>query len=149
MKNKIIKRIINLSLFALLCTGLVLYFFFDLYLTEDIYVEKGSYKYSLLISEPIKKVPVYKPRIGSVKYHYSAGDGNKPQSDSLEFDTNEPKQSILDFYQKYLYAQGYKPTQPDNVTNNNIIFGSDTDTFNVYVHEKPELNEVTIYHIGQ
>ena len=33
--------------------------------------------------------------VKSVKYHYSAGDSNKPQSDSVEFDTDQPNGDVL------------------------------------------------------
>ena len=117
-------------------------FFFD----ESLYVEKDSYEYNLLISDSIKDMPVHKPITDTVRYHYGAGDGNKPQSDSLEYETHEPRESVLEFYRQYLVSQGYVLLQPESNSEENIIYGNSREDFNVYVRALQGKNEVIVYH---
>ncbi len=117
-----------------------------LFFDESLYVKKNSYEYKLLISDSIKALPVYKPITDTVRYHYSAGDGNKPQSDSLEYETPEPRGAVLEFYRQYLVSQGYALSQPESNSEENIIYGDAHENFNVYVRATRDKNEVTVYH---
>lgn len=148
MKNK---TLLLSSIFILVTTAIVyvaFYFYYaSLVFDESLYVEKGSREFNMLISKSVKKLPVMHAKAGTVKYHYSAGDGNKPQSDSLEFDTEQSKDDVLKFYTKYLQDQGYVPQQLENVSDNNVILGNEDEVFNVYVETIENISQVTIYHL--
>jgi len=136
------------ALAILLATAIwAFYYHARLYLNESLYVEQGSYPYKLLISDSIKSLPAFEPIAGSVKYHYSAGDGNKPQSDSLEFDSKEQTKGILTFYSNVLTKKGYRPVQAEYSTDHNVILGSAKETFNIYVDSGANVRQVTIYHL--
>lgn len=113
---------------------------------ESIYVTEDTYEYNLLISDSIKAMPVYKPILGTVRYHYSAGDGNKPQSDSLEFETPITGQDIQSFYRQYLISMGYMLQQPESGSEESNIYGGQRENFSIYVREFEGKNEVIIYH---
>jgi hypothetical protein len=103
------------------------YFYYaKLIFDESLYVEKGTHEFDMLISGSVKELPVMKAIDGFVKYHYSAGDGNNPQSDSLEFGAEQSTDDVLKFYTHYLAGQGYTPQQPENVSDNNMIFGNES-----------------------
>jgi hypothetical protein len=148
MKNK---TLLLSSVFILVTAAIVYvaFYFYDanLIFDESLIVEKGTREFEMLISDSVKNLPVPQAKEGSVKYHYSAGDGNKPQSDSLEFDTEQSKDDVLQFYAKYLQDQGYTPQQPENVSDNNVIFGNEGEIFNVYVETMENRNQVTVYHL--
>jgi hypothetical protein len=145
-KNKTL-RILSVAGFAAIAAVVAfLWYNARLFFDESLYVEKDSYEYKLLISDSIKAIPVFKPISDTVRYHYSAGDGNKPQSDSLEYETLESRETVLDFYRQYLISQGYGLQQPESNSEENIIYGNAREDFNVYVRALPAKNEVIIYH---
>jgi hypothetical protein len=87
-----------------------IYFYYaNLIFDESLYLEKGTHEFDMLISDSVKKLPVIQAIERSVKSHYSAGDGNKPLSDSLEFDTEQLKDDMLKFYTNCLAGRGYTP----------------------------------------
>jgi len=148
MKTKTLVLSSSFVLFIAVAVYIAYYFYYaNLIFDESLYVEKDSREFELLISESVKSLPVMDAIKGSVKYHYSAGDGNKPQSDSLEFETEKQKAEILQYYSTYLQGKGYIPQQPEYISENNVIFGNEKEIFNVYVETVNNINQVAIYHL--
>ncbi len=135
------------SVLALVIFLVTLYWYHvKLFFDESLYVEKGSYQYELLISDSIKSLPVFEALPNSVRYHYSSGDGNKPQSDSLEYQSKQPKKAILDFYKRVLEERGYQPRHAEYVTDNNLIYGDEKKQFVVYVRDLGSTKDVSVDH---
>lgn len=113
---------------------------------ESLYVIKDSYAYKLLISDSVKAVPVYEPIVETVRYHYSAGDGNKPHSDSVEYMTPEPKGAVLEYYRQFLSSQGYIPLQAESTLGANITYSNSEEKFNIGVLIQQGNNKVVVFH---
>jgi len=124
------------------------YYIAQLLFKDSLYVVKDTREFNLLISRALKIMPVMEGAAsGSVKYRYGGGDGNNPQSDSLEFFIQAPVADVLQYYTRYFQSKGYASRQQRNGSPNNVMFGNGIEVFNVNVKPTSPENRVTIYHL--
>lgn len=148
-KTKYKKLLIFTATIVISVAGILWFLWYNISLMfeESLTVEKNTYAYRLLITDSVKALPIHKPIAASVRYHYSVGDGPKPGSDSLEYDTFVNKEQILKAYRDYFLSQGYERLQPPPYAEESIDYGNDQESFNVDVREMQGRSEVVIYHL--
>ena len=87
------KNTLSLFLIPILICLVVVVYYRNLVMTENIRFPKDSIEYRLLTPNVIKNIQI--DDIGEVKYYYySAADGNKPLINAIKLESNKDKNYI-------------------------------------------------------
>ena len=74
--------------------------------TEDLSFKRWSLAHFLFTPSFIEHLP--RPQmIGEAEYHHSSGDGPKPMSEGISFQSSASKSEILNQFDQYLSHRGY------------------------------------------
>ncbi len=100
MRNNVILAV-SITTVCITIIAVLAYCLFSLLLSESVYAKKGSFLYYATFPPGIvRNFPLVEVR-GDVAYHYSVGDGPKPQSFTLSYSS---RMNVSDLH---LLAQGY------------------------------------------
>lgn len=144
------KKVILFSLITIFFIFLLIIpnvkFLFD----ESVEIEKGNYKFYLLIENEIKNLPLLKPIENTIKYWYGMGDGLKPTVSAVMFNTRSKGNEIISFYENHFTGLGYqkddKWIEPYEM---GIVYSRSNGYFKLIIDKDetlPGINHVTIDH---
>jgi hypothetical protein len=76
--------------------------------TEDLYVEKNTFDYFLVVNSRFIKTVPCPGTITDLAYYSSCGDGPKPPANGVEFTTDATHQKLIDDLTAHLQRFGYR-----------------------------------------